>query len=284
MTVDPRFRHSQLAVTGSSLHVVEAGDRDGSPFLFLHGWPQSWSTWRHVMSLASDHVRAIALDLPGVGRSTGDATDGSKREIATKVHELVSELGLEELTLVGQDVGGAVVFSYLRNHPGVSRAVMLDVVVPGVDPWNEVLRNPYLWHIAFHSIPVLPEQLVQGRQREYFDFFYDVLSTDPGNITDEAREEYAQAYSSDAALTAGFNWYRAFSTDAHQARERVEVSTPVLYLRGEKGAGTMADYVTGLASAGLTNLTADVVPGGGHFVHEEAPVETWRQIAAFAGL
>jgi pimeloyl-ACP methyl ester carboxylesterase len=279
------FRHRQVTARGSSLHVVEAGDPEAAPFVFLHGWPESWSSWRRVMALASQQVRAIAIDLPGVGQSAGDPTDGSKRQLAETVRALVSELGLEDVTLVGQDVGGMIAYSYLRAFGNLSRAVIMDVVVPGISPWEEVLRNPYIWHFAFHSIPGLPERLVQGHQREYFDFFYDVLSADPAKIPPEARASYVRAYSSDAALTAGFSWYRAFAQDAAANQQASQdVATPVLYLRGEKESGQIADYLNGLRAAGLTQLTHGLVPGAGHFPQEEAPAETWRLIASFAGL
>ena len=76
-----------------------------------------------------------------------------------------------------------IVYPYLRSFGDLARAVIMDVVIPGVPPWQEVVRNPYIWHLAFHSVPRLPELLVQGHQREYFDFFYDVLSADPAAIT-----------------------------------------------------------------------------------------------------
>ncbi len=190
---EPTFRHRQVTVVGSSLHVVETGDPEGAPFLFLHGWPESWHSWRQIMALASRQVRAIAIDLPGIGESTGDPTDGSKRQLATAVHGLVEAMGLRNLTLVGQDVGGMVTYAYLRMFSDLRRAVIMDVVIPGIDPWEQVLRNPYLWHFAFHSIPELPERLVQGHQGEYFDYFYDAISADPSKITGEARALYAQA-------------------------------------------------------------------------------------------
>jgi pimeloyl-ACP methyl ester carboxylesterase len=186
---------------------------------------------------------------------------------------------------VGQDVGGMIAYSYLRAFQDLTRAVIMDVVVPGVGPWEEVLRNPYIWHFAFHSIPGLPERLVQGRQHEYFGFFYDVLSADPAKIPPEARADYVQAYSSDAALTAGFSWYRAFAQDAVANKQAShDVATPVLYLRGEKESGQIADYLNGFQAAGLTQLTHGLVPGAGHFTQDEAPAETWRLIASFAGL
>src|SRR5262249_7922603 len=108
------LRHRQVAVGGSSLHVVEGGEPGAPVVLFLHGWPQSWRTWQPIMELAASTAHVVAIDLPGVGLSTGDATDGSKRAIACVVHGLIDELGLQDVTLVGQDVGAVVTFHYLR--------------------------------------------------------------------------------------------------------------------------------------------------------------------------
>jgi pimeloyl-ACP methyl ester carboxylesterase len=284
---DDGFRHHQVAVSGSLLHVVEAGDPDGVPFLFLHGWPESWRSWLPVMTVAARQARAIAVDLPGVGGSSGAATDGSKRQLAAVVHELATALGLREATLVGQDVGGMIVYSYLRAYRDIARAVIMDVVLPGVDPWEEVLRNPYIWHFALHTIPALPERLVQGRQQEYFDYFYDVLSHDPARITADARAAYAQAYATDGALSAGFSWYRGFARDAAENREAAAgppVRTPLLYLRGEHERGDIDAYVRGLREAGVVHVDHGLVPDAGHFTQEEAPEQTWRLIAGFAGL
>ena len=250
---EARFQHSQVAVAGSSLHVVELGDLEAVPFLFVHGWPESWRSWSQVMRLASQQVRAIAIDLPGIGESTGNSTNGSKRQLAAAVHTLVESMGLKDFALVGQDVGGMVTYSYLREFPDFKQAVIMDVVIPGVDPWEQVLHNPYLWHFAFHSIPKLPERLVQGRQGEYFDYFYDAISADPTKITGEARAAYAQAYATDSALTAGFNWYRTFPQDAEanqEASSHAQVRTPLLYLRAKERAARSATTWTASAPQG----------------------------------
>jgi len=284
---EAKFRHSQVAVTGSSLHVVELGDPEAVPFLFLHGWPESWESWSQVMRLASRQVRAIAIDLPGIGESTGNPTDGSKRQLATAVYGLVESMGLRDLTLVGQGAGGMVTYSYLREFRNINQAVIMDVVIPGVDPWEQVLNNPYLWHFAFHSIPTLPERLVQGRQGEYFDYFYDAISADPTKVTGDARAAYAQAYTTDSALTTGFNWYRTFPQDAEANREagsQAQVTTPLLYLRGEKEGGQISDYLDGFRSVGLAHVDHALVPNAGHFTQEEAPEHTWRLIAEFTGI
>lgn len=237
------------------------------------------------MTLAAPEARAIAIDLPGVGESTSAPDGGSKRQLAARVHDLVLALGLTNVTLVGQDVGGMIAYSYLRQYPDVAQIVIMDTVIPGVDPWQEVLRNPYIWHFALHSIPALPETLVQGRQAEYFDFFYDVLSADPSRITPQARAEYVSAYRSDAALTAGFDFYRAFAQDAADNAESSKgapVDTPLLYLRGERESGNIATYAAGFRDAGVKHVTTALVPNAGHFTQEEAPADIWRLISGIA--
>jgi pimeloyl-ACP methyl ester carboxylesterase len=281
------FRHRHVVVADSQLHVVEAGDPDGVPFLFLQGWPESWQSWRQVMTVAARQARPVAIDLPGVEASSGAATDGSKQQLAAVVHELISTMGLREVTLVGQDVGGMIAYTYLRTYQDLARVVIMDVVMPGVDPWEEVLRNPYLWHFAMHMIPALPERLVQGHQEEYFGYFYDVLSHDKRRISAEARAAYAKAYATDSALTAGFNWYRTLYQDAadnRQAAAGSPATTPLLYLRGEHESGNIDTYVQGLRAAGVTHVEQAVVPDAGHFTQEENPEQTWQLIARFAGL
>jgi pimeloyl-ACP methyl ester carboxylesterase len=188
-------------------------------------------------------------------------------------------------TLVGQDVGGLIAYSYLRTYDDVARVLVMDVLIPGVDPWDDVLRNPYLWHFAMHAIPALPELLTQGRQGRRFQAVSATSSAKPAMITSEARSAYVDAYGSDSALTAGFNWYRAFGRDADDNRGLAlrGVASPLLYVRGELESGDINDYVEGLRSAGISRLEHALVPGAGHLTQEKAPVETWGLIAAFVG-
>jgi pimeloyl-ACP methyl ester carboxylesterase len=140
--------HSHVSANGSSIHVAEIGDPQKPSFLFLHGWPETWRSWEAIMQLAALHAHAVAIDLPGIGESSGAVTDGSKRQLAETIHALISALDLRRVTLVGQDVGGMITYAYLRAYPDIERAVIMDVVIPGVDPWEAVVRNPYIWHFA----------------------------------------------------------------------------------------------------------------------------------------
>ena len=278
------MREATVPIGTSRLYVVEQGPDDGPAVLFLHGWPQSHRAWQAVLpSAAASGYRAVALDLPAIGRSGGDPTDGSTAALASVVHELVITLGLTDLTLVGHDLGGMIGYSYLRRFTDLARAVVMDTVVPGVPPWEQVLANPYIWHFAFHAIPDLPERLVQGHQRAYFDYFFDALSPGWSGITPETREAYAAAYTSEESLRAGFAWYRQLPTDARDnaAAGGEACDTPLLYLRGEHERGELSAYVDGFVGAGLTRVSSAVVGGAGHFAPEDNPAEVWTRIREF---
>jgi pimeloyl-ACP methyl ester carboxylesterase len=279
------LRHDEVPVGGAVIHTVTAGPADAPALLLLHGWPESWVTWRELIPLAARDHRVVAIDLPGIGGSARGAAPGPKAAIARTVHDLADTLGLSDLTVVGHDIGGMVTYAYLRAFPDLARAVIMDVPVPGVDPWDDFVRAPFLWHFALHAVPALPERLVAGQQDAYFGYFYDLLSATPGIPSAAARREQAAAYAAPEALTAGFGWYRSFDQDVADnqgAAAGPPTRTPLLYLRGgaERG-GSIDAYAGGFRRAGLADVRPAVIDGAGHFPHEEDPAATWRAISAF---
>lgn len=266
-----------VELSDGTLHVLRCGPRDAPGVVLLHGWPQSARAWTRLMEAAGEDVQLIAPDLPGIGGSRVERPCATTDALADVVGDLVAALGLEEPVLVGHDVGGMVAYSCLRRVPGLRAVAILDTVVPGVAPWDEVLTNPWLWHFAFHSIPGLPEQLVSGREESYFDYFYEAIAHHPERIDRESRRAHADAYRAPGALTAGFEFYRSLWEDARSNEaDRSPVGTPVLYARGEHEGGDLADYAHGLREAGLTKVRTAVVPGSGHFTPEENPVGLWE--------
>jgi pimeloyl-ACP methyl ester carboxylesterase len=279
------LQHGEVIVGDTAIHTIAAGPAGAPGLVLLHGWPESWVTWRELIPLAAQEHRVVAIDLPGIGGSSRGTSPGSKAAIAHTVHGLVGALGLTDVTLVGHDIGGMVTYAYLREFPDLPRAVIMDVPVPGVDPWGDFIRAPFLWHFALHSVGGLPEQLVTGRQEAYFDYFYDLLSATPGAPSGETRREQAAAYAAPSALTAGFDWYRAFDRDVRDnqaAAAGPSAATPLLYLRGsaERG-GPVSTYTDGFRRAGLTDVRPAVIDGAGHFPHEEATAATWQAISGF---
>ncbi|RWF48000.1 MAG: alpha/beta hydrolase [Mesorhizobium sp.] len=265
---------STIEIEGLSIATREAGPAGAPAFLLLHGWPQS--------SYAFERV--VAPDLPCIGGSQGVPEAGDKRTLARLMRGVAETCGLRQLVAAGHDVGGQIVFALLSDHPEIlSGAAIMDVVIPGVAPWEKVIRNPQIWHFAFHAIPALPETLVSGHQSAYFDFFFNVLSKDRASIPDDAREIYAKAYSRPESLQAGFDWYRAFPEDAkaNAARPAKPIAVPVLYLRGAAESGDIGDYVDGLRAAGLSNVEGDIIADSGHFVADENPEALAARLARF---
>ncbi|HSX28768.1 MAG TPA: alpha/beta hydrolase [Candidatus Saccharimonadales bacterium] len=280
------FQETTLSIRGNTIAVAKTGNIDAPAILFLHGWPQSWQAWQSVMGLASQNFRAVAIDLPGIGGSTWPDADGSKRAIADIVHQVIQQLELKHVTLVGHDVGGQVTYAYLTQHENsIDQAVIIDVAIPGLAPWEEVLRNPYIWHFAFHAVPRLPEQLVQGKQADYFNYFYDTIAANSSAITPKNRQAYVAAYRRDDSLSAGFEWYRAFAQDTKDNQSFIQnggtIHTPLLYIRGEKTHADINVYQAGFIDGGVTNIATEVIANSGHFVAEEQPRALWESIQRF---
>lgn len=231
----------------------------------------------------------MAIDLPGIGGSKAPTPPGDKQGIAGYVRGAIQALGLKDVTLVGHDAGGMVAFAYLTTYINeLSRLVIMDTVIPGIDPWDNVVKNPYIWHFRFNSIPELPEKLVQGRQDDFFAYYFDTISAHPEAIGKEARQQYSEAYAEPVALSTGFNWYRTFEQDAKLNAEFAssdrQIETPVLYLRGEREGGDIKQYIEGFQKVGLTKVEPGIIPDSGHYAPEENPEGAWNLIARFMQL
>jgi len=280
------IRHRHLELDRLSIHVAECGTPGRPALLFLHGWPQDWSSFAQVMLGLGDALHLVALDLPGIGESEGSLPSHDKATIARCIKQVVDAMALKELTLVGHDVGAQVVFAYLHEFPDeLARAVMMNIVVPGVEPWSQVVSHPKVWHFAFHAVPALPELLVAGREARYFDYFFDLLSARRDGVAPAARAAYARAYQRASALRTGFDWYRAFERDERHnlALREHRVRTPVLYLRGQRELGSMDDYLKGFRAAGLQDLRGALIPDSGHYAPDEQPRAVAQAIGRFIG-
>jgi pimeloyl-ACP methyl ester carboxylesterase len=287
---DGALRHRMISVDDLPIHIVDSESPGDLTFLFIHGWPQNWQCFESVMLRLRQLrplFRTIAFDLPGIGESPTPPLANDKRTLAGIVNGIIRTLELRNVCLVGHDAGGMIVYAYLFTYPGVvQRAVIMNVAVPGVDPWDEVIRNPRMFHFAFHAVHGLPERLVAGHEREYFDYFYDAIAATPEGISDRARDIYLGAYQRPVSLQTGFDWYRAFERDAEDNKRFASsvCKTPVLYLRGgeERGGFGLNRYVHGLKAAGLSTVSGRIIPHSGHFAPDEQPNAVAALLREFA--
>ena len=266
------------SVNGVRINYKIAGS--GPVVVLLHGYTQTSHMWLPLIpQLANSHT-VIAPDLRGIGGSERAAGGYDKKTMAQDVHELVRQLGHKEAALVGHDIGLMVAYAYAAQYPAeVSKVVLMDAFLPGVGEWTTVWLLRDLWH--FHFYGETPLALVKGRERIYFEHFWNDFAADRTKSIPEAdRRLYAAAYARDDGMRAGFEVFKAFEQDAKDfagfAATRLQM--PFLVLTGEKASGTFLIEQTKLAAA---NVTGVVVKGAGHWLMEEAPGQVMPAIVEF---
>jgi pimeloyl-ACP methyl ester carboxylesterase len=242
----------------------------GPAVVLLHGYTQTSHMWLPLMpQLATSHT-VIAPDLRGAGNSERPQSGYDKKNMAKDIHELVQQLGFKQVSLVGHDIGLMVAYAYAAQYPDeVSKVVLMDAFLPGIGDWKSVWLMRDLWH--FHFYGETPLALVKGRERVYFEHFWNDFAADRTHSVPEAdREFYTAAYAQDDGMRAGFEYFKNFEQDAKDfaALSATKLNVPFLVLTGEKASGT---FLIDQAKLVATNVSGQVVKGSGHWLMEEAP-------------
>jgi pimeloyl-ACP methyl ester carboxylesterase len=268
---------------GLTLGALVAGHADDAAILLLHGWPHSKEVYDGVIEeLAAGH-RVIAFDLPAIGDSIGPPASSEKIALADVLLGAAENFGARSPVIAGFDVGGMIAYAAARDHAHrIKGAVVMNTVVPGIEPWSKVLADPRVWHFAFHAIPGLPEKLVAGHEREYFDFFLEMLVARKDRVSERHRAAFAAAYRRAESLKAGFDWYRAMSADAERNAVAKDIDVPILYLRGDADGGSPEDYASGLRDKGARFVETGKLPGSGEIAPLEAREDFTRRLRSFA--
>ncbi|MCW5117679.1 alpha/beta hydrolase [Burkholderia cenocepacia] len=277
-----RFSRRYAQLDDVRLHYVTGGPDDGEMVVLLHGWPQTWYTWRHVMpALAEDGYRVVAVDYRGAGESDKPLGGYDKASMAGDIRALVHQLGATRIHLVGRDIGLMVAYAYAAQWPTeIVKLAMLDVPVPGTRIWDEAKASadPQIWHFGLHQQRDIAEMLIAGKERAYILDFYKkrthvALSNDDIAV-------YADAYAAPGALRAGFELYRAFPQDEtrFKAFMKHKLPMPVLALAGDKSnSAKELDMARELA----LDVRGAVAPNTGHWLPDENPAFLTRQLLDF---
>ena len=272
-------KSDSLKIADAYLHYVRAGE--GPPVLLLHGFPQDWSEYRQIMPRLARRFTVIAVDLRGIGKSTAGGGGYDAASLAEDLQQLVSALGLPKVYLVGHDLGGMVAYAFARRYPTLTRgAMILDSCVPGLGGWDDVQADPLQWHLHFMQVPGLAEKLLEGRQADFFDYFFSF-----GRFLPEAIERYVAAYASAAQLHAACEIYRAMPANAHfNQMQRGPSNVPLLLAAGEKSpfARLLPKMVDSLREIGFARVQSTVVPGAVHYLFEDQPEAMVELIEATA--
>jgi pimeloyl-ACP methyl ester carboxylesterase len=193
---------------------------------------------------------------------------------------VLDTLGIERADLVTHDIGNMVGYAFAAQYPDrVARFALMDAPLPGIGPWEEILKSPLLWHFRFGGPDM--ERLVAGRERIYLDRFWNEFSADPKSFGEAAREHYAKLYAQPGSMYAGFSQFAAFDQDAIDNLlflAKGKLTMPVLAVGGEKSFGpTMAVVMR----AAATDVKEVVIAGSGHWLMEEQPAATVAAVRAF---
>ena len=261
---------------GLRLHYVVAGTEPRTAVL-LHGFPQTWWEWRHVMpQLVEKGFRVIAPDYRGAGHSWRPLGGYDKRTMASDIQRLLRDhLGIQgPVALVGHDIGLMVAYAYAQAYRDeVSHLVVMDAPLPGTEVFDRLRSDPRVWHFGFHGTRDVPEMLVAGRERPYLQAFFNARIFNVAGIGPEDLDLYVSAYSAPGAMRAGFETYRAFDQDIADNREWLKhngkLTVPVLAVfAAVSNSGPLVEKMMRDVAANVTGLC---IPESAHWIAEENP-------------
>lgn len=271
------FLTKDIPVEGVTMHVRVGGK--GPAVVLLHGFGDTGDMWAPLAAdLAKDHT-VVVPDLRGMGLSSIPDSGFDKKTQAGDIRGVLAALGIEHSVVIGHDIGTMVAFAYAARYPQLTdRLVVMDAPVPGITPWNEIVRSPMLWHFDFGGPDA--ERLVAGRERIYLDRFWNEFAGDPSKVDEATRQHYAKLYARPGAMHAAFAQFRSIRQDAvdNEATMKSRLKMPVLAIGGEKSFGNNEVIVMRNAAEKVTEV---VIPGAGHWLMEEAPTATIRAIRDF---
>ncbi len=267
-----------LEVDGVALHYLTAGH--GTPLILLHGYAETSRMWRPVIPVFAEKFTVIAPDLPGIGDSAIPASGLDMKTSAVRIHALAKALGVSKACVVGHDIGLMVAYAYAAQFPReTEKLVLMDAFLPGVEGWEPVYDSPSIWHFRFYG--PTPEALVKGRERIFFEHFWNDFAADKTHSIPEAdRQAYTEAYSRPGRMAAGFAYFESFPQTAidFAALAKTRLPMPVLTIGGEKANGEVLAKQVKLISPGGRSI---VIPGAGHWIMEEKPKETLDALRNF---
>lgn len=289
--------HNMFSRAGVRIHYVTAGTPpsnggDDRTIVLLHGWPQTWWEWRHIMEpLRSDGWFVVAPDYRGAGGSSKPKSGYDKQTMASDIRALLHHLGVKNpITLVSHDLGMLVGYAYASLYPeDVERLVLMEAPIPGTKTYESVLATTRfsearLWHFGFHGAPDnVAETLIAGSEFSYLRSFYVKLSANPDAISLADAERYVADYTAPGAMRAGLELYRAFEQDADDNRrilsEKGRLKMPVLGLGGT--ASFFLPVAEEMLSEVAENVTVRPIENSGHWIAEEQPETLLRNLREF---
>jgi pimeloyl-ACP methyl ester carboxylesterase len=267
-----------VKVDGLTLQYLTAGN--GPAILLLHGYAETSRMWKPLIPRLAEHFTVIAPDLPGIGGSGIPQEGLNMKRAAIRIHDLVKGLGVGKAAVVGHDIGLMVAYAYAAQFPAeTDKLVLMDAFLPGVDGWEAIYNNSAIWHFRFNG--PTPEALVKGRERTYFEHFWNDFAADKKRSIPEAdRRAYTAAYARPGRMRSAWAYFVSFPQAAKDFTQlaQTKLMMPVLTIGGDKANG---EALAEQAKLVATNATSVVLPNTGHWIMEEQPRKTMDALTRF---
>jgi pimeloyl-ACP methyl ester carboxylesterase len=272
------FRIKDIKVGGATIHVRVGGT--GPAVVMLHGFADTGDMWAPLAkALYKDHT-IIVPDLRGMGLSSHPQGGYDKKTEAVDIAQLMDTLNVQKADLVTHDIGNMVGYALAAQYPErITKWVVIDAPLPGIGPWDEIIKSPLLWHFNFRGPDV--DRLAKGRERIYLDRFYNELSANPAAIDEATRRHYARLYARPGNMHYAFEQFATFSTkDAadNKVFARTKLTMSILALGAERSFG---DQQAAIMREVGTNVEGGIITGSGHWIIEEQPAQTVKKVTDF---
>jgi len=274
----PGFHTERVKTDGATIYVRIGGK--GPAVVMLHGFGDTGDMWAPLAKALYKNHTVIVPDLRGMGLSSYPDTGYDKKTQAKDIAAVMDRLNVQKADLVTHDLGNMVGYALAAQYPDrITRWAVIDAPLPGIGPWDEILKSPLLWHFNFRGPDV--DRLVKGRERIYLDRFWNELSANPKTIDEATRRHYSRIYARPGAMHAAFNQFAAFPQDAADNKAfaaKARLTMPILALGAEKSFGAQqAEIMRDVA----TNVEGGIITGSGHWIMEEQPQQTVTKVRAF---
>jgi pimeloyl-ACP methyl ester carboxylesterase len=258
----------------------------GPTLVLLHGYPQSWYEWRHILPALAEHYTVIAPSLRGAGHSDAPPAGYDKKTLAGDIHGLLAQIGHDkDIRLVGHDIGLMVAYSYAAAHPqDVIKLVLSEAFIPDTSIYtfpSLTADGPGPWHFGFFLLTNgFPEQLIAGNETLWVDKFIDSIEVVKGAVTPDEVAVFAEYLRDPAHLQATLAWFRTWPQDMVDNAEyqKTKLTMPVLAIGAQ---GSLGDFVADNARDYASDVTGVVVPNSGHWIYEEHPAELTQMLLNF---
>jgi pimeloyl-ACP methyl ester carboxylesterase len=162
----PEMRVQRIQTDGATIYVRAGGK--GPAVVMLHGFADTGDMWAPLaQALIKDHM-VIVPDLRGMGYSSYPADGYDKKTQGVDIATVMDKLGVQKADLVTHDIGNMVGYALAAQYPDrITKWVIIDAPLPGIGPWDDILKSPLLWHFNFRGPDM--DRLVKGRERIYLE-------------------------------------------------------------------------------------------------------------------